>query len=205
MSWFVKAAAQGVPQAARAVQDGGIPGRVVREDIACFTNAGSAPTRHAAAHEFAMNVNETFIGFQLQTLNTILHEHDSAAPLQSLRDSTWVNFMIDYGLSDDELELAKEIYGYSQRTCTLCGSSSAPLRKCSLCMELGYRIGTDCQHAHWNKTPAAESHKVLCPRIYVRGSKQAEDAPGVIVTSSSSSETTLCISMSMRLKRDGIH
>jgi hypothetical protein len=48
------------------------------------------------------------------------------------------------------LELAKHIYAYSQRTCTFCGSNSAPLRNCSLCMELRYCIGTDCQHAHWN-------------------------------------------------------
>ena len=38
-------------------------------------------------------------------------------------------------------------------------------------MELRYCIGTDCQHGDWNKTPAADSHKVLCPRIFVRGSK----------------------------------
>jgi hypothetical protein len=46
-----------------------------------------------------------------------------------------------------------------------------PAPKCSLCMELRYCIGIDCQHVHWNKTPAADSHKVLCPRIFVRGSK----------------------------------
>jgi hypothetical protein len=39
-------------------------------------------------------------------------------------------------------------------------------------MELRYCIGTDCQHGDWNhKTPAAESHKVLCPHIFVWGSK----------------------------------
>jgi hypothetical protein len=83
----------------------------------------------------------------------------------------WVDIMVLYGLSDKDLALAKRVYAYSLRTCTFCGSNSAPLRNCSLCMELRYCIGTDCQHAHWNQTPAAESHKVLCPRIFVRGSK----------------------------------
>jgi hypothetical protein len=63
------------------------------------------------------------------------------------------------------------MYAYSQMTCAFCGSNSAPLLKCSLCGEVRYCIGTDCQHADWNKTPAAESHKVLRPRIFVRGSK----------------------------------
>jgi uncharacterized alpha/beta hydrolase family protein len=40
-----------------------------------------------------------------------------------------------------------------------------------MCMDLRYCVGTDCQHGHKNKTPSAESHKVLCPRIFVRGSK----------------------------------
>jgi hypothetical protein len=83
----------------------------------------------------------------------------------------WAGFMMAHGISEEEIELVKNIHAYSQRTCTFCGSNSAPLRKCSLCMELCYYIGTDCQHAHRNKTPAAESHKVLCPRIFVRGSK----------------------------------
>jgi hypothetical protein len=48
-------------------------------------------------------------------------------------------------------------------------------------------VGTDCQHAHWNKTPAAESHKVLCPRIFVRGNKGRTRRPLVLETSSSSS------------------
>jgi hypothetical protein len=56
MAWFRKAAAQGWPAAADAVQ-AGIPGHIVREDIALFTNAGSAPPRYAAAHHFAGMVN----------------------------------------------------------------------------------------------------------------------------------------------------
>jgi hypothetical protein len=116
-------------------------------------------------------VNEQFIGPILQRCNQLLQEVDSAVPRQSVRDGIWLDFMFDNGISEEELALAKEIYAYSLRTCTFCGSNSAPLRNCSLCMELRYCIGTDCQHAHWNKTPAAESHKVLCPRIFVRGSK----------------------------------
>jgi hypothetical protein len=143
----------------------------MRELIVRFTNAGSAPPRHAAAHVFVGKMHEMFIGCMLQGCSRELLVDDSAAPHPSLRDSTWMNFMIDFGLSDEELELAKQIYAYSLKTCTVCGSNSAPLRKCSLCMERRYCINTDCQHAHWNKTPADESHKVLCPRIFVRGSK----------------------------------
>jgi hypothetical protein len=54
--------------------------------------------------------------------------------------------MMAVGISDEELELAKHIHAYSKRTCTFCGSNSAPLRNCSLCMELRYCIDTDCQH-----------------------------------------------------------
>jgi hypothetical protein len=171
MRWFGKAAAEGNDGAARALQSG-IPGHpAVREELDRFTNAGSAPRRHAVAHAFVGQINEQFLGPLLQRCNRLLEEDDSGVPHQSVRDSIWVNFMLLYGLSEEELELAKHIHGYSRRTCTFCGSSSAPLRKCSLCMELRYCIGTDCQHADWNKTPAAESHKVLCPHIFVRGSK----------------------------------
>jgi hypothetical protein len=168
--WFRKAAAQGNTGAAQALQSG-VPGQAVREEMARFTNAGSAPRRHEVAHEFAGQVNEQFIGPILQRCNQLLQEVASAVPHQSPRDGVWVIFMMQYGLSDEDLELLKHIYAYSLRTCTFCGSNSAPLRNCSLCMELRYCIGTDCQHAHWNQTPAAESHKVLCPRIFVRGSK----------------------------------
>ena len=123
------------------------------------------------ACEFVLGINESFIGPLLQSSNQTLHEGDSAAPHHSLRDSMWMEFMLSCDISDEELALAKHIYAYSQRTCTFCGSNSAPLRKCSLCMELCYCIGSTCQHSHWNWTPAAESHKVLCPRIFVRGSK----------------------------------
>ena len=139
--------------------------------IVRFTNAGSAPSRYAPAHEFARMVHEQCLRPQLQTCNDVLQQIDSSVPHHSLRDSVWVEFMLASGLSDEDLELAKHIYAYSQRTCTFCGSNSAPLRNCSLCMERRYCIGTDCQHAHWNQTPAAESHEVLCPRIFVRGSK----------------------------------
>jgi hypothetical protein len=116
-------------------------------------------------------MNEHSIGPQLQSISQMLQEHDSAALHQSVRDSMWVDFMMFFGLSDEQLELAKHIHAYSQRTCKFCGSNSAPLRNCSLCMEVRYCISTDCQHADWNKNPSAESHKVLCPRIFVRGSK----------------------------------
>jgi hypothetical protein len=111
-------------------------------------------------------------------------------PHQSVRDSMWVDFMFTCGISDEELELAKRMFAYSQRTFTFCGSNDAPLRNCSLCMELRYCIGTDCQHAHWNQTPASESHKVLCPRIFVRGSKGRTRRPVAIKTSSSSSSSS---------------
>ena len=116
-------------------------------------------------------VHEDYIKPQLQDCKDTLQEFDSVVPHQSLRDSVWTEFMMGFGFSDEELELAKHIHAYAQKTCTFCGSNSAPLRNCFMCMELRYCIGTDCWHAHWNKTPAAESHKVLCPRIFVRGSK----------------------------------
>ena len=157
--------------AAYAVQSG-IPGNQrFRELIVRFTNAGSAPPRHAVAQEFAKDVYDFYHIPDLEECNNALKESDSVVPHQSVRDGIWVDFMMNTGLSEEDLELAKHIYAYSKRTCTFCGSSSAPLRCCSLCMELRYCIGTDCQHAHWNWTPAAESHKVLCPRIFVRGSK----------------------------------
>jgi hypothetical protein len=168
--WFRKAAAQGDPEATGALQKG-IPGEAVRGGIARFTNAGSAPLRHEIAHEFARMMVEPFLRPQLQTYNQALQEDSSAAPHLSVRDSVWVDFMMSSGISDEELELAKRVLAYSQRTCKFCGSNSAPLRNCSLCMEVRYCISTDCQHADWNKNPSAESHKVLCPRIFVRGSK----------------------------------
>jgi hypothetical protein len=173
MVWSRRAAAQGHPQAPQAAQSG-VPGhQALREVLVRFPNAGSAPTRHAVAHQFARDtVNEKFLGPMLQTSCSILQEIVSEVPQQPLRDSVWMDFMIGFGLSEeDELEIAKRIHAYSLRTCTFCGSNSAQLRNCSLCMELRYCIDTDCQHGHWNKTPAAESHKVLCPRIFVRGSK----------------------------------
>jgi TPR repeat protein len=170
MVWIRKSTAQGNAAAVNAVLSG-LPGQAFREDILRFTNAGSAPTRHAAAHNFAEEVHKNFLGPSLQMCNDVLKESDSTVPHQSLRDSMWVEFMQATGLSDEELELAKRVYAYSQRTCTFCGSNSIPLRNCSLCMELRYGINTDCQHADLNTTPVAESHKVLCPRIFVRGSK----------------------------------
>ena len=95
-------------------------------------NAGSAPPRHAASHEFAKMIRENYLKFELQDCKDTLQESDSAAPHQSPRDSIWVDFMLAAGLSDEDLELAKHVYAYSQRTCTFCGSSSAPLRNCSL-------------------------------------------------------------------------
>jgi hypothetical protein len=116
-------------------------------------------------------VNERFIGPMLQGCNQVFQEVDSTAPHQSMRGNLWVELMLTVGLSEEDLELAKRVYAYSQRMCAFCGSNSAPLRNCSLCMHVRCCIGTDCQHGHWNKAPAAESHKVLCPRIFVRGSK----------------------------------
>ena len=116
-------------------------------------------------------MNERYIGPMLQTCNQVLQVVDPAAPHQALCDTIWVHFMLDTGISEEDLELAKRIYAYSLRTCAFFGSNSAPLRHCSLCMEVHYCIATDCQYQAWNKTPSAESHKVLCPRIFVRGSK----------------------------------
>jgi hypothetical protein len=171
MTWIRKSAAQGNPVAVRAVQLG-IPGQGggFRDTIVRFTNAGFAPARHFVAHDFANGVHEYYLKVDFQMCNNVL-QSDAGVPHQSPHDSVWVDFMLAYGLSDEELELAKHIYAYSKRTCTFCGSNSTPLRNCSLCMELRYCIGTDCQHAHWNATPASDSHKVLCPRIFVRGSK----------------------------------
>jgi hypothetical protein len=171
MVWFRKAAAQGCADAVVAVQTG-IPGEDVREVLARFTNAGSAPTRHAAAHEFVRDMlNGQFREPTLRGCNRLLQEVNSAVPHQSVRDGLWVDFMMQTGISEEDLALAKCVYAYSLRTCRFCGSNATPLRNCSLCMEARYCIAGDCQHADWNKTPAAESHKVLCPRIFVRGSK----------------------------------
>jgi hypothetical protein len=172
MVWFRKSAPQGNPEAVEALRMG-IPGQAgFQTDIIFrFTNADSAPPRHAVAHQFAEEIHERYLKVELQEFNDVLRESDSVVPHQSLRDSEWVEFMLGAGLSDEELAQAKHIHAYSKRTSTFCGSNSAPLRNCSLCMELRYCINTDCQHAHWNQTPAAESHKVLCPRIFVRGSK----------------------------------
>jgi hypothetical protein len=162
--WFRKAAAIGDPAAAQALQWLGIPRQGARGVIARFTNAGSAPPRYAAAHDFArIVVNETFLGPQLQCCDEALQEVDSVMPHQSLRDSTWVEFMVATGVSDEELEVAKRIFAYSLRTCTFCGSSSAPLRKCSLCMELRYCIGTDCQHADWKNPPRRSPTRCCAP------------------------------------------
>ncbi len=57
-------------------------------------------------------------------------------------------------------------------------------------MKLGYCMNTDCQDADWRKTPAAESHKVLCPRIFVRGSKGRTRRAVAIESSSSSSSSS---------------
>ena len=62
--WSEKAAAQGWPDAYEAVQ-AGIPGYVVREVLARFTNAGSAPLRHQVAHEFAAGMMGEFLGPRL--------------------------------------------------------------------------------------------------------------------------------------------
>jgi TPR repeat protein len=60
MAWFRKAAAQGGPAAVHAVQTG-IPGQGgVRVLIVRFTNADSAPPRHAVAREFARMVLEDY-------------------------------------------------------------------------------------------------------------------------------------------------
>jgi hypothetical protein len=171
--WIRKSSAQGYPAAERALQQAGIPGEesFARDAIVRLTNAGSSAPRYAVAREFAEQLNKTLIKPLLQQYIDRLRESDYGVPHRSLRDSIWVEFMVIVGISEEELELAKNIYAYSLRTCAFCGSNSAPLRKCSLCMDVRYCIGTECQHGDWNKAPTAESHKVLCPRIFVRGSK----------------------------------
>ena len=170
MSWFRRAAAQGKEAAAQVVQTGSL-GADWREAMAAFTNADSAVTRHPAAHHFVGVFNDHFLLPHLQKCNTSLRESDTGVPHPSVRDSVWVQFMLATGVSDDDLELAKKIHAYSQRFCAFCGSTSNPLRSCSRCMEVRFCIDTDCQYRHWNSEPREESHKVLCPRIYVRGSK----------------------------------
>jgi hypothetical protein len=151
--WFRKSAAttaQGNRAAAEAVQ-AGIPGdKVIRDLLARFTNAVSAPLLFEVAHEFAGMMVEHFLGPQLQAYSRQLQEDSSAAPHPSVRDSLWVDFVMTFGLSNEELALAKRIHAYSLRTCTFCGSNSAPLRHCSLCMEVHYCIVTDCQYQAWN-------------------------------------------------------
>jgi TPR repeat protein len=84
--WFRRAAAQGHPGAVQVVQSGEPGYQGVREVLARFTNAGSAPPRHEAAHEFAGMVNEKILGPFLQACSRKLHEGDSAVPHQSVRD-----------------------------------------------------------------------------------------------------------------------
>jgi hypothetical protein len=45
-------------------------------------------------------------------------------------------------------------------------------------MEVRYCFDDDCQHAHCNKTPAAESHKQGAVPSHLRPGEQGEDAPG---------------------------
>jgi TPR repeat protein len=104
--WFKKAAAQGNPGAAQALQSGVAGFQAVREVMARFTNAGSAPRRHEVAHAFAGQVNEQFLGYRLQKCSQLLKEVDSAVPHHSLRNSMWVDFMLLYGLSDEDLALS---------------------------------------------------------------------------------------------------
>jgi hypothetical protein len=80
----------------------GDPGEYLglREVLARFTNAGSAPPRHAAAHEFAGMVNGDFIGPIMQASSHTLQETDSGVSHQSLRDSMWVDTMLIFGISD---------------------------------------------------------------------------------------------------------
>jgi TPR repeat protein len=115
MVCFRKAAAQGDPAVVAAVQSG-VPGHpAVWEVLARFTNAGStAPQRHAAAHGFAGIVKEHFLGLYLQAYDQLLHEVDSAAPHQSVHDSLWLDFMLSFGLSAEELELAKRVHAYAR-------------------------------------------------------------------------------------------
>jgi hypothetical protein len=65
----------------------------------------------------------------LQECNAALQEFGSVVPHQSVRDSIWVDFMMNAGLSYEEIELAKHIHAYSLRTCTFCGSNAVPLRE----------------------------------------------------------------------------
>jgi hypothetical protein len=64
----------------------------------------------------------------LQRYNGRLQEVDSAVPHQSMRDSMWVNFMIEFGISDEELELAKRVYAYSLRRLRLLAEDVHVLR-----------------------------------------------------------------------------
>jgi TPR repeat protein len=80
MAWIRNSAAQGHPAAVKAVQSG-IPGQGgIREDIVRFTNAGSAPPRHAAAHNFADTVHEHYLRATLKVCNDSLQESDSSVP-----------------------------------------------------------------------------------------------------------------------------
>jgi TPR repeat protein len=132
--WIRNSAAQGFLAAVLALQQAGILGEetFARGAIVRFTNAGSAAPRYAAARAFAGILNEAFLKAMLQGYSDMLRESVSGVPHPPPRDSLWVDFMMAAGISDDELELAKNIYAYSQRTCAFCGSNAAPLRKCSL-------------------------------------------------------------------------
>ena len=107
----------------------------------------------------------------MQHYSQMLGEVEADVSHQPLCHGLWVDIMLTFGLSDEDLVLAKKAYAFSLRTCAFCGSKTAPLAKCSGCKEVRYCIGTDCQIQHWNNTPREESHKALCSRIYMPGSR----------------------------------
>jgi hypothetical protein len=135
---------------------------IVRSTKQCWLCAGPSRTRARVRRESTRTLPYT----RFAEVHQCAPGGRLCRAASSLRDSIWVEFMMQFGLSDEDLELAKRIYAYSLMACAFCGSNSTPLLKCSLCGDVRYCIGTDCQHADLNKIPAAQ---------------QGEDAPGVIV------------------------
>lgn len=163
--WFSKAAAQGMRLADRASHSG-IPGdNHIRTYIHRFIAADSAAARHAVVHTFAQKVINTHLKLHLHRCNNALQEFDSVVPHEHVRASVWVEFMLLSGVSDEELQLMKHMYDFSNRSCSFCGSKSTPLNYCSLCSETLYCADTGCLHLHWHVTASSESYKASRRRI----------------------------------------
>jgi hypothetical protein len=91
--------------------------RVHRQHLVGLSRGGLVPVRMLAVGVDAVAKlhAQRAVSERSSVKNTffMLREDGSAAPHQSLRDSVWMDFMILYGISDEELEALKRIHAYS--------------------------------------------------------------------------------------------